>query len=416
MNAIALDTRSGAAKWRVALLLAALSAVTSLSMAGDWPQYRGIRQDGHSLETGLAPSWPASGPLELWHYPLGEGYSGISVSAGRVFTMFGSAGDELIVALDAATGKEVWRVRIDSNRSDSQGGGPRSTPVVDGNRIYALGARGKLVALETATGEVAWKLDLVSQFGAQIPQWGVSTSPVVEGDLLLVDAGGRDGFSLVALDKVTGNVRWHSETDKPGYSTPLPVTVDGVRQILFFTGTALASVSPETGDLYWRYPWSTSYDVNAAMPVFVPPNQVFISSAYDKGAALLTLRKDGEGVAVDEIWRNRVMKNHFNSSVLVGKHLYGFDNGTLKCIEAATGEEMWAKRGFNKGSLLSADGRLIVLSEGGLLAAIEATPDGYNELARHQVFEAKTWTMPSLADGRLFVRSEGDLVALALRP
>jgi outer membrane protein assembly factor BamB len=395
-------------------LLALLALTPTPSFAADWPQYRGIHQDGRSAETDLLTSWPDSGPREIWRFELGDGYSGMAVAGGRVFTLFGSSGDELAIALDAATGKELWRMRLDSNRSDDQGSGPRSTPVADGELVYALGARGKLFALSASSGEVAWKLDLVSEFGARVPRWGVSVSPLVEGDLLLLDVGGKPGYSLVALDKKTGEVRWHSETDKPGYSTPVGVTVDGVRQILFFTGSSLVSVSPEDGSVYWRHPWKTSYDVNAAMPVFVSPDKVFISTSYDKGATLLQMKVADGDVQIDEIWRDRVMKNHFNSSVLVGDHLYGFDDGTLKCIEAATGEEIWAKRGFSKGSLLYADGGLIVLGERGQLASVEATPAGYRERASFQLFKTRTWTMPSLSEGRLFVRDQGNLVALAL--
>lgn len=398
----------------VAVLVLAMTA--GGSAAADWPQYRGPGQDGRSAETGILTEWPDSGPKQLWRFPLGDGYSGMAVADGRVFTQFGAGGDEIAIALDAATGKELWRVRTDSNRGDSQGGGPRSTPTVDGDLVYVVGARGKLLALNVTSGAEAWRVDLVKELGARVPRWGVSVSPLVEGDLLFFDVGGKPGYSLVALDKKSGAVRWHSETDKPGYSTPLAITVDGIRQILFFTGSSLVSVKPEDGSVYWRHPWKTSYDVNAAMPVFVPPNRVFISTSYDKGATLLEMTASEGGVTVRQIWRDRVMKNHFNSSVLVGEHLYGFDNGTLKCVEAATGEELWAQRGFAKGSLLYADGHLVLLGERGQLAIAQATPDGYREQARHQLFKSRTWTMPSLADGRLFVRDQAQLVALALTP
>ncbi len=406
---------------RFAAALVALAALAgggaALAAPDAWPQYRGRGLDGRSAETGLASTWPAGGPKVLWRAALGNGYSGISVAGGRAYTMFGSGGDEIAIALDAATGKEIWRFRTDDDRFDSQGSGPRSTPTVEGDRVFALGARGKLFALDAATGAEVWGVDLVARFGARVPRWGVATSPVVEGDLLLIDAGGGRGYSLLALDKKSGRPVWHSQTDKAGYSTPLPVTVGGVRQILFFTGTALVSVSPADGSLRWRYPWQTSYDVNAAMPVFVPPDRIFLSSSYDKGAALLRMVvRDAESgkVEADEVWRSRVMKNHFNSSVLVGDHLYGFDDRNLKCIVAATGEERWAHRGYSKGSLIYADGRLIVFGEQGLLGLVEATPEGYREIASAQIFRGRTWTMPSLADGRLFLRSEKELVALDL--
>ncbi|MCZ6507499.1 MAG: PQQ-like beta-propeller repeat protein [Acidobacteria bacterium] len=388
---------------------------TSLLVAGfassDWPRYRGPTGDARSPETGLLTEWPADGPPEVWRAELGDGYSCMAVSGGRLYTLFGSGRDEIAVCLDAASGREIWRVRIDSNRGDDQGDGPRSTPTVDGDHVYVLGASAKLYALDAATGATRWRVDLPEQLGARVPRWGVSTSPLVEDDLLVVDVGGRPGYSLVAFDKRTGSVRWHANDDVPGYSTPLAITVGGQRQVVSFSGTELVAVAAADGELLWRHPWRTSYDVNAAMPVFLPPNRLFISSGYDTGAAVLEI---GER-SVREVWRSRVMKNHFNSSVLVDGYLYGFDNGTLKCLDSASGEEQWAQRGFAKGSLLYADGRLVILSERGLLALADADPRQYTERSRFQLFKTKTWTMPSLADGRLFVRDQEELVALNLR-
>lgn len=386
--------------------------LASATAPSDWPRYRGPRGDGISKETGLLKTWPASGPRVLWRARLGSGYSGMAVSGGRLFTLFGSGGNELAIAFDAATGKELWRARLDAERYDGQGGGPRATPTVDGDLVYVLGAEAKLAAFEAATGKVRWRVDLVAQHGARVPQWGASTSPVVEGGLLLVTAGGGNGRSLLALDKLTGKLVWAAESDIAGYSTPLVLDLAGTRQAIFFAGTSLISVAPQTGKRFWSVPWETSYDVNAAMPVFIAPDRVFISSGYDTGALLLRVVSQGGKPAVETLWRNRVMKNHFNSSVYVAGHLYGFDDATLKCIEPASAEERWKQRGFGKGSLLVADGHLWVLSEHGELALVEVTPGGYHEKARARVFEAKTWTMPTLANKRLYVRSESELVAL----
>jgi len=396
------------------LTLAACLASPAPGGAADWPQYRGPRLDGTSGETGLARVWPEDGPETLWRRDLGDGYSGMSVVEGRLYTMYGSDGDELLVCLDATTGREIWRLRTDDNRADGQGGGPRATPTVHGSTVYAVGAQGKLYAVEAASGETVWWTDLVQAFGAGVPTWGVAASPIVVDELLLLDVGGRSGYSIVAFDRTTGTVVWHAENDKAGYSTPLPVTVDGVRQALFFTATQLVSVSPEDGRTFWRQPWETSYDVNAAMPVFLPPDRVFISSSYGRGALVLSMRRDGDGVAISEAWRSRGMKNHFNSSVYLDGHLYGFDDGTLKCLDATTGEERWAQRGFAKGSLLAADGHLLVLSERGVLALVEATPSAYVERARSQVLDGKTWTMPTLSDGVLYVRDQRELKALKI--
>lgn len=382
-----------------------------LANALDWPQFRGPGRDGVSREIGLLKTWPANGPRQLWRVPLGDGFSGISVAGGRLFTLYAKGKDELAVAHDTATGREIWRVRIDDKYESDMGGGPRATPTVDGNLVYALSANGQLHALDTATGRRVWARDLKRDFGAKLPQWGVSTSPLVEGNLLLLDVGGSSGKSAAALDKKTGKTVWTSQSDQPGYSAPVAITVGGVRQVLFFTGTALTALTPADGKLLWRVPWRTDYDVNAATPIFVAPDKVFISSGYDTGAALLRVKPNGPP---DEVWRSRGMKNQFSSSVLHGGHLYGFDNKVLKAMEAATGKDKWRQSGLGHGSLIYADGHLIVLSESGQLTLVEASPAGYSEKAKAEVLSGKCWTAPTLANGRLYVRNESEMVALEM--
>lgn len=399
-------------KSRMVLLTAAATAAIVCTPADDWPQYRGPSRTGISKETGLRKTWPESGPPELWRRPLGDGYSGMAVAGGRVFTMYASGGDELVAAFEAETGKPIWKFRVDEERFDDQGSGPRSTPTVDEDTVYALGAKGVLVALKAATGEEIWTKDLKVDYDAPVPRWGVSTAPLVEGNLLIVGAGGKPDSSVVALDKTTGKTVWTAYDDLPGYAAPIAADIAGARQVISFAGTSLVGVEASTGKVLWHVPWKTSYDVNAAAPVLVPPDKVFVSSGYDKGAALFRIRKEGEKYQVEDIWKSRVMKNHFNSSILYGGQLYGFDNGTLKCIDAHTGEERWAERGFAKGSLLIADGLLIILGESGQLALADASPEGYVERARAQVLQGRTWTMPSLADGVLYLRNQEEMVAL----
>ena len=391
--------------------LALALGVAAAAHGGDWPRYRGPNGDGITGETGLLKTFPESGPRVLWRAKLGTGYSGMAVAGGKVFTLFGNGKDEVAVAFDAATGAPVWKTRIDRERFDDMGSGPRSTPTVDGNLVFVHGAGGKLAALDAPTGRVHWLVDLVSTYGSRVPQWGSASSPVVDGNLLLVTAGGPRGKALLGLDKRTGKLVWSAESDEPGYSTPVIAEIGGTRQAIFFAGTSLISVSPQRGQKYWSVPWQTSYDVNAAMPVFIAPDKVFISSSYDTGAQLLRVASQGGRPSAEVLWRNRLMKNHFNSSVYYGGHLYGFDDSTLKCLEPLAPAERWKQRGFGKGSLLVADGHLWVLSDRGELALVEATPSEYREKARAQVIEVKTWTMPTIADKRLFIRSESELVA-----
>jgi outer membrane protein assembly factor BamB len=394
------------------LTLLAVGLLFTGSRAADWPQFRGANRDGVSRETGLLARWPKGGPEVLWSVPLGSGFSGLSVVGGRIYTMYGSGQDEFVAGFDASNGKQIWRVRVDSLWKSRWGDGPRSTPTVDGETLFALSAKGKLYALSAADGAERWSRDLEKDYRATPPQWGVSTSPLVEKDLLVLDVGGESGASVVALSKKTGEEVWRSQDDKPGYSTPIAITAGGSRQIVLLTGRNLISVAAEDGSLLWRVPWQTSYDVNAATPVFIPPDRVFVSTGYDVGAAVYRIESGQDGAGVTEIWKNREMKNKFSSSVLYDGHLYGFNESTLKCIDAATGETKWQQRGFGFGSLIYADGRLIVLGDDGLLALVEASSKAYQERGRAQVFQGKTWTLPTLVDGKLYLRDLNELIAL----
>ena len=389
----------------------ALTLAAGAAFAADWPQFRGPNRDGISRDTGLLKAWPSGGPRVLWKVPLGEGYSGLTVAGGRLYTQVGKGKDDLVLALDAKTGKELWRFRADAKFDNDMGGGSRSTPTFDGGLLYALTAMGKLWALDAKTGKKVWGHDLRQEFGAKPPQWGVSTSPLVEGNLLLVDVGGVDGKSAMAFDKKTGKVVWASQSDSAGYSAPIAITVGGVRQVIFFTGTAVASLSPANGKLFWRVPWRTDWDVNAATPIFVAPDKLFISSGYDTGAALFRITTAGGKPKAEQVWKSRDMKNQFSSSVLSNGVLYGFDNTTLKALDAATGDERWKERGFGHGSLILAEGHLYVLSDRGKLSLVQAAPGGFTEKSSFQALSGKCWTAPTVANGILYVRNEEELKA-----
>ena len=378
--------------------------------AGNWAQYRGPNRDGISSETGLLTQWPATGPKVIWRVPIGEGYSSIAIDGDRIFTMAGEEEDEFALCLKTDNGEEVWRYRTDSKFSQSWGSGPRSTPTIDQGRVYVHSAKGKLFALDAASGQRLWKVDLRRRFGSEIPSHAYAASALVEGDLLLLPVGGREGEFMVAFDKREGGVVWTSHTDPLAYSSPIAVTIHGKRQILFLTTENLVSVAPADGRVYWTYPWSSP--LNIAAPIFVPEDRVFVSTAYDVGAALVRVGATPNGLEVTEIWKSKVMKNWINSSVLHEGYLYGFDSSIFKCIDADTGEEKWKTRGFERGSLILADGHLIALGESGKLALVEATPDEYRGKASFQALEGKCWTQPTLLGGRLYLRNEQELVCL----
>ena len=388
----------------------AVRAQAGVSPEAEWPQWRGAKRDGISAAKGLLKTWPEGGPEVVWRVPIGEGFSSLSIAAGRLYTLAGAGADEFALCLDAANGSEIWRFRSDANFTESQGSGPRSTPTVDGDRVFVLSAKGKLYCLDAASGNKVWSRDLSRHFGSSIPGWGFAGSPLIEGDLLLLEVGGEEGQSIAAFDKKTGVVRWTSYADALAYSSPIALTFNGVRQILFLTGHNLVSVAPADGTVYWSYPWEGA--INIATPIFVPDDKIFISAAYGKGAALLEMKAANGTIGVEEIWKSKVMKNWISSSVLHKGYLYGFDNSIFKCIEAETGAEQWKVRGFERGSLILADGHLIALGENGKLALVEATPAAFREKASCQVLEGKCWTQPTLAGGRLYVRNEKELVCL----
>ena len=396
------------------VVLTLLTLLTTNAWSAEWPQYRGMNRDGVSKETGLSKTWGAEGPRVIWKVPLGEGYSGMSVVNGRIYTMDAQNGNEYVVCFDAVTGKEIWRSRSDATFINDQGNGPRSTPTVDGEMIYTFGAQSYLYAWSAKDGKKIWENDLKKTLGAKVPIWGVSSSPLVEGNLLILPVGGGESNAVVAFHKKTGALVWKSETDEPGYSSPLAVNLNGIRQIIIFSGTMLLSVSPTDGKVLWKYPWKTNWFVNSAMPIFVPEDKIFISTSYDRGAALLRVRNSGGEVSVEEIWLSKEMKNHFNSSVLHEGYIYGFDNAVLKCIDANTAEEKWRKSGFGKGSLILADGHLIVLSERGGLVIVEAAPAAYKEKARAQVLQGKCWTQPTLSEGKLYLRNQKQMICIDL--
>ena len=390
-----------------------LTVILCFSSAhADWPQWLGPNRTGISSETGMLTAWAADGPTVVWQKELGEGFSGISVADGRVYTMFSAEEDEFVICLNEETGEEIWRFRTGDKYYEYQGGnGPRSQPTVDGERVFVLSTKGWLYALNAKDGKKLWLVDLCDGLGSRVPKFGFSTSPLVEDDLLLLEAGARRG-TFIALDKTNGALKWASQSDIVSYSSPIAIDIAGIRQVVFVSGEAAVGLSPADGSLYWRFPWYTSHDLNIATPIFVPPDRIFISSGYDHGAALLQIEPQGDGLSVKKVWESRGMKNHFGTSILIGDYIYGFDNAILKCIEAKTGKEQWKRRGYGKGGLIATSGQLIILSDKGKLALADVSPTDFREKASAQVLSGKCWTAPTLANGKIFVRDMSKIVCI----
>jgi outer membrane protein assembly factor BamB len=387
----------------LAILLTAPALFAEASDA-EWPQYRGPARDGSSPESGILAAWPAGGPKVVWKRSIGTGFSGLTVSGGRIFTMMAEGGEEHAVAFDAESGEELWRTPLGDEFPSEFGAGPRSTPAVLGGTAFFLGSYGDLVALATKNGKQRWSLHLTRDFGAMLPQHGFSTAPMVEGDMLVVEVGGGHGKAYAALDPKKGKTLWTTQDGTPTYTSPIAVTWGGERQLISLSDRRVVALGRD-GELAWSHPWQGGI----AMPIWIAPDKLFVPSI--QGSMMAQLTESDGAVAVEQLWRSNEMKNHFNSSVVHDGYIYGFDNAILKCVSAETGERMWAKRGFGKGSLIVADGHLIILGERGQLAQAKASPEGFEEEGSVQALEGKCWTSPTLAGGRLYLRSLEQMVA-----
>jgi outer membrane protein assembly factor BamB len=390
---------------RRAIPLVYLLACT-LAWAADWPQWRGPNRDGISPETGLLDSWPKGGPPLLWKAQgLGEGYASAAVSGGRLYIQGQQGDEEFVLALDSNTGKQLWRAQTGRQFRESRGYGPRGTPSIDGDRLYTLAADGMLVCLETATGKRIWGFNIVDRFHGQVPHWGISESPLVDGDRVIVTPGAA-GAGVVALDKTNGKVLWMSQNDQAGYSSPVAFDSEGSRKVAVFTGEAAIGLDFNSGRLLWRYERVANRTADIATPIF-HDGQVFLSSDYGTGCALLKVSAGG----ASEVYFNREMRNHYSTSVLVGDYLYGFSSSILTAMKFQTGEVAWRDRSVGKGSLIYADRHLYCLGEEGVVGLVEATPAGYREKSRFEIPKGgfPTWSPPVIADGKLYLREQDNL-------
>jgi outer membrane protein assembly factor BamB len=371
----------------------------------------------------LLKKWPKDGPRRLWKADLSGGFSSVVVADGRLFTLTKEKNQEVVVCLDAASGKDIWRYRYDSDygayKTFTGGGrpqartGPRATPTVDGDRVYTLGATGTLLCLEAKTGKKVWQQDLLKIADTDVPTHGYCGSPLIVGDHIYLSLGGRNGKSIAALHKKDGAVVWEAQDDPIGHASPVWAEVGGAAQVIFFTGVGAIGVEPKNGRLLWRFPWQTKPPIHVATPIYAD-GKVFISSDYGTGGAMFRITDKVEPITV---WKTKAMHNHFSTSVLYEGKLYGFSEQRLRCVDFETGEVKWDQPGLGRGSVIIANGQLIALGEHGELVLAKASAGEYTEISHCQLFTESTltWTAPVVSGGRLFVRHEKELVALDVK-
>lgn len=392
----------------------------SSASTGEWSQYGGPERDNRSPDTGLLKSWPSGGPPLLYTATgLGSGYSSVALSDGKVLTMGGRGDDECVIALDLETGEEVWATRVGTTRPDGTGPGPRGTPTIDGERVYALGANGDLACLELSNGTVVWSGNILREFGGNNITWGISESVLIDGDRVICTPGGKRA-TMAALDKATGRTVWTSKApgDPPAaYSSAIAVEAGGARQYVNFTHSGVIGVRANNGDFLWNNSASANGTANCSSPLFYK-GHVFSASGYGTGGALVKLTGGRGRGGAELVYKTNEMVNHHGGMVIVGDYLYGADDGSLRCLDVMTGKLQWRDRSVGKGSIVYADGHVILRSEQGPVALVEATPEGYREQGRFDQpnrSNYNSWSHPVVAEGRLFLRDQDKLLVYDLR-
>ncbi len=384
----------------------------------DWPQWQGPDRSNVSKETGLLKQWPASGPAVVWSSAgIGGGYGSVAIKDDRIFVQGSAGGRSIVYAVNRADGKGLWSKALGPAGNNDKGSGPRSTPTVDGDRLYVLTENGDLGCVRAQDGALVWQRNILKDFGGRNIVWLLSESPLIDGDNVIVTPGGpRAG--MVALNKMSGQTVWAAKelSDEAGYASAIVADVQGVRTIMTLTGQAGIGVRAADGKLMWRQKNVANGTANVATPIF-HDNKVLFTSAYGTGAALLGLTAQAGEIKAQEIYFTREMQNHHGGVVLVDGYLYGFNNSILSCMNFATGETMWRNRSVGKGSLTYADGHLYLLGEDNVVGLAEAVPGAYRETGRFKIADKglPSWAHPVVSSGRLYLRNQDTLAVYDVR-
>jgi outer membrane protein assembly factor BamB len=393
----------------------------AFGQSSDWAQWGGPHRNFTSDTKGLATSWPATGPQRVWQRELGEGYSAIAVERGMLFTMYRKGENEVVIALDAATGKTVWEQSYAAPFAPeydmSNGPGPHATPLVTGNFVFASGATGKLHCLDKKSGKVLWSRDLINEFHGTLRVNGYSCSPIAYKDKIVMMVGGA-ASSLVALNQKDGSVAWKKHDFRNSTASPIVINVDGQDQLVAFMFGEVVGVDPNNGDLLWSHSHPVDFGLNTSTPIWGADNLLFVSSGYNGGSRVLKLSRAANKTTVEELWAHGLMRVHFTNAIRVGDLVYGssgdFGPAPFTAIDVKTGKVVWRNRTFPRASFVFADGRFIILDEDGDLLLATPAAEGLTVTAKVAVLSNNAWTVPSLAGTRLYLRDRKNILALEL--
>ena len=400
-----------------------LLLVAASLQAADWPQFLGPNRNGTSAETNLAASWPKEGPPVVWQKPVGQGFSGLVASQGKLILFHRRGGEEIVEALDTRDGRPLWAFPYPTSHVDqypSGDPGPRGTPAISDGRVFTFGAEGKLHCLDLAKGGKIWSVDCKKQFGARPGFFGLACSPLVDGDAVFVNVGGTGGAGVVAFEKATGKVLWKANDEEASYSSPVAATLGGKRLAMFLTRGHLVGFDVKTGKPAFEFPFvpPINASVTASAPL-VSGEMVFMTASYELGAAVLRVTPRG----LEKVWANDdTLSSQYASVVERGGFIYGLHgrldigHSSLRCVELKTGKVQWSRDGLTYGTLILAGDSLLYLTVNGELIRAAASPDGFKELGRAQVLPTFARAHPALADGFFYARSKDKLFCLDLRP
>ncbi len=402
------------------LLLAGFALGAGAVAAQDWPQWGGPGRDFQVDDPGLAASWPADGLGSRWSRSLGEGYSGIAVVGERLFTLYGEGAEEVVVALAAATGEEIWSHRYAAPRPGGMrlnyGEGPHSTPLATGGRVFTVGTTGQLLALDAANGELLWRHDLWAEYGGFRLRRGYGASPIAWGETVILPVGG-EAPGAIAFAAADGSVVWRSERFDSAQSSPVVAQVDGDSQLVLFIQDEVVGLDPDDGALLWRHPHKVLGPYNISTPVVGADGTIFVSSSYNGGSRLLRLSRQAGETRVEELWHSKRMAIHFTNALRVGDRFFastGRSGVVAAAVDAGNGELAWKSRAIARASYIRIGERILALEAGGRLVLFELAPDGPAVLAETQLLESQTWTVPALAGRNLYVRDRERILAVEL--
>ncbi len=382
----------------------------------DTPQFMGPNRDGVLRGSNLARDWTVVPPRQLWRQPVGGGWSSFAVTGSRAFTQEQRGEDEWVSCYEVLTGRLIWAQTNHVRFFQWQGGeGPRATPTVDRGRVFAFGGTGILDCLEASTGRRVWTRDVLAENNLPNLIWGVSASPLVFDETVVVTGGAANRATVLAYHRETGEPLWQSGTDKVSYASPVLATLAGKRLVLSVNATSLTGHDPVSGAVLLDVPWAPRDFPKASQPIVLEGDRVFLSAGYGMGCVMLQVKAEADGrLAVEELWRNRMMKTQFNSAAHRDGNLFGLDDGFLACVDAATGKRQWKDGRYGSGQSLIVDDLVLIQSERGPVVLAAADPGEFRELGRLAALEEKTWNHPALAGRYLLVRNDREAACYEL--